>query len=496
MSSIRSSLPTSTPPFLIVDHAPTQRQDTRQQRYMDEETLDWGNEEDEQHILGAGVEDAEDAVSLGGDEDDGQDFAAYQSGSAQDAEVTHSEFTDHHDRFEASSQQSRSEREPSRATASPHHHSRRSQSSSFGQLKHALPPKPVLVAPEYARTAAPQMSTLAGPMVLSQRRSNGHTKGDSDSLDAAELLPPDWEVRRPRNGGQDVYYYNVKTHESTWARPGAATGGGFSPLKDREQPSARSPRSTAPDHSTPSQTSDRNSSGRGRRQKRRASPDALTFGDRHYRPGEATVLAAAPDDLSAPQSRAKSPVVADDRRFRSLSPAQRTSDYGRRPYARSPSPANRDAWRDSQRDAPQSRLSPSVEREHWTRGPNMPVENLRSASPDGRTQRGRRTNIDASPSRHVPHAQDQNDRHSDPRELSSAPHSTLSASYPPTSRIRRLYPSRGGGCQYYDRLQKPREWNHSVPLSSLGLSPLLAPWTHSLESFIFSLFHLPCPCRS
>ncbi|KAH8101897.1 hypothetical protein BXZ70DRAFT_83831 [Cristinia sonorae] len=441
----------------------------------DTEVLDWGNEEDELqtgHFQDDGRDDEEDAVSLGGDEDDAHDFIAYQAHSTQDTAPVSSSQTPQHFQSEPSPQPSAHERDFSQSGRdSP---SKRSQSSSFGQLKHALPPKPVLVAPEYVRPTPPQTSTLAGPMVLRDRRSNGHAKGDSHSND--DSLPPEWEVRHPRTGGnRDVYYYNVKTHESTWVRPAAAGAGRSSPSKDRELSAPRSPLSVLPDTITRSQPSDRNSATRGRR--RRRPSDSLTFGDRHYRPGEAAESASGVDDLavSRPRDRPVSPTGGTDRRARSLTPPRDSdiSGYARRPRSRSPSPLGHTTRRDTQREVMPSRLSPTLERDRdRTRGySNTSAEDTRSASPDGRSQRGRRLPVDLSPPRPPSHLQDQNDRRNDSREWSSAPHSTLSASYPPTSRIRRLYSFRGGGCLCCGRLEKPRESSYTVPPIFLRLCP-------------------------
>lgn len=135
---------------------------------MEEEVdvVDWGNEEDElqtAHMQGDGREDAEDAVSLGGDEDDGQDFAAYQSHIAQDQQISQYASSPPQSQLDNLSQQDRQDyilSQSSHTTESPQH-SRRSQSSSLGQLKHALPPKPVGFSPEFVRPAAPQATTLA-----------------------------------------------------------------------------------------------------------------------------------------------------------------------------------------------------------------------------------------------------------------------------------------------------------------------------------------------
>lgn len=435
--------------------------------------MDWGNEEDEQqtgYLQNDGREDAEDAVSLGGDEDDDQDLSVFQQHSVAELDATLPASPPQQSQTEPpSSQTSRHDPDLSQSSLTPDspQHSKRSQTSSFAQLKHALPPKPVLASADYARAAPPQTSTLAGPMVQRDRRSNGH--GSHDQTDS---LPPDWETRVSKTGGGE-YFYNNKTHESTWARPVAASGHS-SPAKDRETSAAQSPPPSVNDRSQTSDRNERNPAARGRKQRRRSSPGTMTFDDRHYRPGEPTSSAPSADDRGAPRPRVRqsSPDVVADRRPRSLTPPRRDTDRNaRRPNSRSPSPVGRNTWRDAQRDVQPSRLSPPPER-GWARGQNsVSLEGTRSPSPDNRAQRNRRPPNDVSPPRHLSHTQDQNDRRIDPREWSST-HSTLSASYTPTSRIRRLYSSRGGGC-LRGRLKKPRELRYIGMLPFLRLCHLL-----------------------
>ncbi|EPQ53731.1 hypothetical protein GLOTRDRAFT_139859, partial [Gloeophyllum trabeum ATCC 11539] len=65
-------------------------------------------------------------------------------------------------------------------------------------------------------------------MARPDRRTNGKPHSSSD-----DQLPPDWEMRTPRGGGSNPYYYNTKTQESTWDRP---SGG-----RTREKERGRSP---------------------------------------------------------------------------------------------------------------------------------------------------------------------------------------------------------------------------------------------------------------
>ncbi|KAH9943524.1 hypothetical protein B0H21DRAFT_662416, partial [Amylocystis lapponica] len=222
---------------------------------MDEDTevLDWGNEDDEQqgaHLYQKATaghdatwrdpDDAEDAVSLG-DEDEAQDFATHQStdhdSSQRGKPATPRSPPEQRSAIPATtfnrtnfvhfnSAQKQPPSQPQPNSDSPN--LKRTQSQP--KLIHALPPKPVLTAPVYVQPLPPQTSTLAGPMVRRERRQNGTAQpgtGDSDAL------PPDWEIRYPRGGGSEAYFYNITTQKSTWTHPGLVSGGS-SPSKDRE----------------------------------------------------------------------------------------------------------------------------------------------------------------------------------------------------------------------------------------------------------------------
>ncbi|OCH88400.1 hypothetical protein OBBRIDRAFT_698245, partial [Obba rivulosa] len=219
----------------------------------DTEILDWGNEDDEQHQESYGgqgttppgyrdAEDAEDAVSLGGDEDDMQQFYSYQTKEEEQAKgqpLTPKSATlplPPLPKREVQRELSGSAQKPAPAPSQPQASGspQLKRSLSAAKLTHALPPKPVVALPPFVPTTPAQITTLAGPMVNRDRRANGHTKPSSsnDGRDSRDVLPSNWEVRYPRaGGGREVYYYNVKTHESTWSRP---VSGRSSPSKDRE----------------------------------------------------------------------------------------------------------------------------------------------------------------------------------------------------------------------------------------------------------------------
>ena len=449
----------------------------------DSELLDWGNEDDESQAQASYsshysqrnsiVHDTEDAVSLGGDDDDLQEFSAYQSGPIQNTEQY------------SLPKSSRSSLSPLRHqtpppnrrehSGSPDKYSRRndspslirSQPLSMAKLTHALPPKPVLASASIARSP-PLASTLASSMIQRDRRSNGQSRGKSVSVEASDGLPPDWEVRYPRSGGREAYYYNVRTHESTWTRPQASVRVA-SPAKDSKDSRARSP-SRGADDSVHSQVLPKTAPRKDA--KRRASSPAaatneMTYEDRHYRPGDSSANAHT-DRASRPQARPLSPA-------RSQTPPRREVN-ARRDYSRSPSPAN-DSWRPAARDEDRS----------WGRSRN---EDNRSLSPDTRP-RGRRPRADLEP----PLVQDEPIRRDHSREWPA--HSTLSASYPPCppcpSRTRRLCSSRGGG-SFCESIKKPRGSSYAIvplPVPTTAVRTRIEDARHRGSLFLLSF--LLCP---
>ncbi|TFK89246.1 hypothetical protein K466DRAFT_487200, partial [Polyporus arcularius HHB13444] len=239
----------------------------------DGERLDWGNDDDEPQngseqytgysprqstggYTGA-PEDAEDAISLGGDDEDEREF--YANHSSEQAPGTHltkqSSFASHPGRRDGQRLSATTpSRTPSRAknSESPSRDSRPPNSaSSTGKLPpapliHGLPPKPVLVPPLFEQPTEPGI--LASAMLHNKpRKSNGTVKG-VPAPDGGDPLPPDWEIRYPRGGGKDVYYFNLKTEESTWTRPRLqVTSGRSSPTKIRENGSAQLSGRRSPD---------------------------------------------------------------------------------------------------------------------------------------------------------------------------------------------------------------------------------------------------------
>ncbi len=331
----------------------------------DGERLDWGNDDDEQlappdstyaysprqlTYTGAAedAEDAEDAVSLGGDDEDEREY--YANHSAEQVPVAGIPPLSK----PPSSASHGGKRDPQRQTAatlsrtpsrtqnsqSPTRDSR--PPNSQGKLPplplvHGLPPKPTLVAPLFEQPA--ETGTRASAMA-NRRRANGVVgAGDGD-----DPLPPNWEIRYPRTGGKDVYYYNTKTDESTWSRPRPLTSGRSSPTKNggAQTSDRQSPEIMDIDQSERIGRSQEPRIARQDTDPGRASPPPnqdLSYADRHYRPGEAPVAATTTDSdhrrgdrgVTGPgyypeavyvQGRSSSPQPVSDgkRRTRSSSP--------------------------------------------------------------------------------------------------------------------------------------------------------------------------------
>ncbi|RPD55555.1 hypothetical protein L226DRAFT_466760, partial [Lentinus tigrinus ALCF2SS1-7] len=236
----------------------------------DGERLDWGNDDDEQQNISApypgysprqstggydAPEDAEDAISLGGDDEDEREY--YANHSSEQAPGAHlskqPSFASHSGRRDGQRLSAATpSRTPSRAknSESPTRDSRPPNSTSstgklpLAPLTHALPPKPILVPPLFEQPAEP--GTLASAMVNRSRKANGTAKGHT-APEGGESLPQDWEVRYSTNEGKP-YYYNVKTEESTWIRPRLqVTSGRSSPTKTRENGSAQPSGRRSPD---------------------------------------------------------------------------------------------------------------------------------------------------------------------------------------------------------------------------------------------------------
>ncbi|KAJ4496469.1 hypothetical protein C8R41DRAFT_268505 [Lentinula lateritia] len=108
------------------------------------------------------------------------------------------------------------------------HRSQRSKSkplSSAQMMLHGLPPKPVTSAVSFLPSS--QSSLTEATAMVARETAKGKSGGGSNKntvakpvyKDEIDSLPPNWEIRHPRSGEKQVYYYNNRTHESTWTHP-------------------------------------------------------------------------------------------------------------------------------------------------------------------------------------------------------------------------------------------------------------------------------------
>jgi hypothetical protein len=191
--------------------------------------VDWGNDEDDlvpsKSLLdslgdtGVELDDVEDAVSLGGDEE--EDFAAYsarpneQNTPPTDKPQTVPPKKDVSRRSVSVgipprkvARQARQTR-PAPLPPSPQPEIRQ----PTPKLTHALPPKPVV----YSSFRVPPSTTAASPMSLprKERRSNGNAANTSDEP------PSDRETKNPRNVVREGRHRESHPDESSWTRPGS-----------------------------------------------------------------------------------------------------------------------------------------------------------------------------------------------------------------------------------------------------------------------------------
>ncbi|KAF9455878.1 hypothetical protein BDZ94DRAFT_1136262, partial [Collybia nuda] len=219
------------------------------------EVLDWGNEDDEQQHQDlqrktsladldakrntGDADDAEDAVSLGEDEDeqDRYDFqeepgngtnedenkpvSTPKSTSQESGQQQPHSSTDLRRDDSSTTQLNSSAGSPNRTQGSTNQKSpQRSQSfTSTTRLTHALPPKPVVTNVPFLHPSHPSIVEATAMSTRTTGRSGGKSLSSGPVESDVTPLPPGWEVRHPRGGGRDVYYYNIQTQESTWSRP-------------------------------------------------------------------------------------------------------------------------------------------------------------------------------------------------------------------------------------------------------------------------------------
>lgn len=174
-----------------------------------------------------------------------------------------------------------------------------------GPLHASLPPKPVTSNSQYR--SAPQSSLMsASAMSGKQRIQDGNRDKERDrrrangssqhpAADDYGPLPPDWEIRRPRGAenNDQIYYYNTRTEESQWERPGK-------PLSPRrgERGNVRDlePRDSRQEQTSPERSrSEKHAEGQEpvRNERRNTGSARLTFDDRHYRPSDTNGVSSA-----------------------------------------------------------------------------------------------------------------------------------------------------------------------------------------------------------
>lgn len=305
------------------------------------EPLDWGNEEEEQqealrrasHDYATRqdprvAEEAEDdTISLGDEEEQGyyyqRDVAQKElysaddiandplerppsvqrragSTGANDQQRSQHDYRDR-DHFEGAPQPSNvSTDSPSRQL-----HSRNQVppvQPNTTRLKHALPPKPLPANVPYLPPSHPSIVAATSMTEISPRATSNDAKkinGASGKLDlppTASDLPPGWERRYPRGGGQ-AYFYNKETYVSTWTHPVSSipsSSCGQSRHRTRSGSSSQTYMTTSNSDMHHTQTSRAN---RDRSHGRPepdiedapraavADPRDLSYEDRHYRPG-------------------------------------------------------------------------------------------------------------------------------------------------------------------------------------------------------------------
>ncbi|KAF5340303.1 hypothetical protein D9611_007866 [Ephemerocybe angulata] len=295
---------------------------------VDNEVLDWENEDDEQHhqpqngrAAHQDVEDvdADDAVSLG---DDDEQLSLYEEPQAQQIPQTSSSgrISPHEDRrrnhessqptFTAPQRgdQYRSDRDRSRVGGSDHRDRDRDRRRSFREpsprsrapppgpprLTHALPPKPVEAAAVAEALAAPLKGHLSRASIGDSHSANGMSPSSPNhiSLDKHESIG-EWEARTSSKG--DTFYYNLVTFESTWKKPASlhavpARESGIQDARRGRHTVSSSGFRSSPTHSDnvasqdyrPSRLEDEGS----RKHPRDARSDPLTLEDRTYRPAD------------------------------------------------------------------------------------------------------------------------------------------------------------------------------------------------------------------
>ncbi|TRM60332.1 hypothetical protein BD626DRAFT_559047 [Schizophyllum amplum] len=200
----------------------------------DEHVLDWSNEDDEQqhaqflpsHAQAPAAVVDEETISLGGDDED--DDAEYQAPRESDRAAPH---TPRDAPSPAGRGRSRTPTLPQRSRT-PLGRPRDPPSGQQPRVLHALPAKPVASALPYSRPAHhPPQSAADSSGMSSNRREKKNMGKDpvpvkgpqgTGAMYEGRPLPPDWEPRHSRSRNM-TYFYNIRTSECIWERPGLPT---------------------------------------------------------------------------------------------------------------------------------------------------------------------------------------------------------------------------------------------------------------------------------
>ncbi|KAH9041546.1 hypothetical protein EDB83DRAFT_1629905 [Lactarius deliciosus] len=202
----------------------------------DDHEVDWGNDEDDfvpskpllgsigmSHATGGDeLDDVEDAVSLGGDEE--EEFAAYGARANEQNTPPTDKLQTIPPKIDVSRRSvSANKKAASQAKQIPLPPSPQPEINQLApKLTHALPPKPVVAS----SFRVPPSTTAASPMSLPRKgRSNGNAVNTSD-----EPLPSDRETKNSRNVGR---HHESHPDESSWTRPGSSAADLSSLPRDR-----------------------------------------------------------------------------------------------------------------------------------------------------------------------------------------------------------------------------------------------------------------------
>ena len=364
----------------------------------DNEILDWGNEDDEHHETlrrpsfnnqrDTGELDAEDSISLGDEDEDITSTTLLTTGAKQDSQQFSGEAA--REKLSTPRKSSFSEDSPRRKQHSRDLSSPQRSQPNHGRLTHALPPKPMTTkVPPYLPPSHPSiveatsMTTRAGGRET--KKSNGVSSATSIPSTADEL-PHNWEYREARNGG-GRYYYNTETHLCTWVKPVSSvppvSTHAESRSRRRRSSSTGRRRRTPPDSDPPQTTRpSRNSAhmppDREKDDSHRTvlpEPIALSYEDRHYRPGGEPSVAAGIRTTERHSEFVNGQISQS--RYERMPPA---SPPPSRRRARSPSP------RASYLHAKEKEFQSSRENSHTSRGQNAytndPQRDFETLQPD------------------------------------------------------------------------------------------------------------------